>query len=92
MNEGGWVGVAGLFVAGLFAWLNKRDSLRHDSELQSLKTQNATQAAQIAEVKADTTRCKDEHAETKAELKDCHGKHEITDARIAALEARIGPK
>lgn len=43
-----WQGVAYIAILLLFQWLNKRDSLRHDDDAKALRSQNGTQAEQIA--------------------------------------------
>lgn len=59
MNDAGWITVAlatvamiGAGISGLFTWLTRRDSLRHDGEL--------------IKVNADLAACKDKHAEQEA--------------------------
>jgi septal ring factor EnvC (AmiA/AmiB activator) len=89
MNEGGWVGVASLFVAGLFAWLNKRDSLRHDADVAAVKAQNAVQADQIAALTDETTACKEVRDELSQDLKACQEKHKSTELRIDQIEKTL---
>lgn len=89
MNEGGWLGIAALGISALFAWLNKRDSLRHDSENAALKAQNATQAVQIADNANDLKKCEEKHEDTQGKLDKCEQKHGSTEERLAAVETKI---
>jgi len=92
MNDAGWIGLATLAVTGLFAWLNKRDSLRHDTELRDLKQQNAGQAEEIAELKDSHRDCEEKHAETTTALKSCEQRHETVELRVEQIEKQIGMK
>jgi hypothetical protein len=92
MNEGGWLGVAALAISGLFAWLNKRDALRHDSELKDVKSQNAQQATQIATLTSSTQACKEEHAATQGKLDACEEKHQTTELRLTQIEQKLAQK
>ena len=90
MNEAaGWVGVVSLFIAGLFAWLNKRDSLRHDSQLQDLKNQNTIQATQIATLTGEGAKCEERFKESEKKNHECEEKHKTTELKIAEIEAAV---
>jgi hypothetical protein len=72
------IGLAGTLAGLFFGWLRDRDKLRYDQEFAALKTQNATQATQIATL----TR---EHAE-------CKEQSRLTESRLLALERAIEQK
>ncbi len=89
MDGDGWIGVSSLFVAGLFAWLNKRDANRHDEELRALRNQNASQAAQIAALAAKHRDCEENHAATRKKLYECEEKHVSVERRVVRLEELV---
>ena len=60
MSDGSWIGVVALALTSLFAWLNRRDTLRRDDDLLGLKWQNKEQAGQIQALTAAQEECKEE--------------------------------
>ncbi len=92
MESGGWIGVASMFIAALFAWLNKRESIRHGEDLNALKTQNAIQADQIDSLTIDRAQCNEQHAQTIAKLGACEEKHASVELRLTALETARMPR
>src|SRR5262245_66302788 len=89
MNEATWIAAVSLFITGLFTWLTKRDSLRHDGELRDLKNQNTTQAAQIATLTADGVKCEERAKASEAKASDCEKKHKTMEVKITEIEAAI---
>jgi hypothetical protein len=87
------IGLAGTIAGLFFGWLRDREKYRYDLDVANLKsqnttqagqiatltTQNATQAAQIAALTLTVNECQKQHRE-------CEEKHRTSDARLAAVE------
>lgn len=56
-----WIGVVALAVAGTFAWLSKRDSIRMNLELALVK-------AEQVQCKKDSAQCEERHKKAEALL------------------------
>lgn len=89
MNDGGVLGLASLAITGVLGVLTLFINKRYDKKTFDLENQNKTQAAQIATLTADTSKCKEEHAVKDAKLAKCEEKHETMEIRLADIEARL---
>lgn len=79
------IGLVGTVSGLFFGWLKDREKMRFDVELNGLKSQNATQATQIATLTRDHAECKEDHRRTEIRLeaieaallqkKDATGEH-----------------
>lgn len=73
--------VAGLF----FGYLKDRDKLRYDSKIQALELQNAQQARDMEQLRAQHRQCEEEHRRTQAEVAEIRhlleGKRDMIDPR-----------
>jgi hypothetical protein len=89
-EAGTYVGVAALFISALFAWLNKRDTLKHDTELKLLKAAQEQCAKDSAECKEDRAQAKADLVKAKTELaaRDAKDKADL-QAQIDALKKQV---
>lgn len=92
MNEATQTGVAmaamgmiGTIVGLIVGFLKDRDKLRFDSDLAALKTQNTTQAAQIADNTKKLQDCEEKH-------RDCEEKHVSMVERMVEIERSLAGK
>ena len=81
-NGATWIGVAALAISALFAWLNKRDQLRHDAEIITLKQQSQDHEKRSKE-------CEEKHEQTAGKLEACEEKHQTTELQISEIKHQI---
>jgi hypothetical protein len=72
MEDGKWIGISALAISGLFAWLQRRDSMRYSVEMADMRREAEINAIRCA---AETDALKRQNAVQAAQIADCLNSH-----------------